>query len=181
MAVLPLPTAPHHCAGPLSQFISKLKERRKRRRGGGSGGGSGDGSGGGSSGGSGGDGDGDSEDDEEEPEGDKSGNYTTRDVPPSTSWAGTTVTTASILYHGGPLMVSGVNVYIIWYGAIAESQKAVIRTFIASLSDTSMASVNGSVYQWYNIARLYYDNGGYHPTEAVTLAVSNSAPRDVAV
>lgn len=58
------------------------------------------------------------------------------------------------------------------YGLIDEWTKATIRTFIASMSDNSMADVTGSVYQWYNLNRLFYDNNGLHPSETVTLGVS---------
>lgn len=54
------------------------------------------------------------EEEDGEPEGDKSNNTAFLAVPPTTSWAGTTVASNTILYHGGSLMVGGVNVYIIW-------------------------------------------------------------------
>src|SRR5215471_17239601 len=70
-----------------------------------------------------------------------------------------------IRYHGGPVMLGGVNVYVIWYGNWAGNTATTI------VSDF-LNSVGGSPY--YNINTTYYDASGSHIQNQVAYKMSFS-------
>src|SRR3954451_18733599 len=54
-----------------------------------------------------------------------------------------------ISYHGGPVMYSGVHVYLIWYGNWAgDTADAILPNLVTGLSGS----------QYYNINTTYYDS-----------------------
>jgi Phosphate-induced protein 1 conserved region len=66
--------------------------------------------------------------------------------------------TNGINYHGGPVMVSGVNVYYIWYGSWTSSSRAIL---------TDLAkSIGGSPY--FNINTTYTNGSGTKVKNVVT-------------
>ena len=66
-----------------------------------------------------------------------------------------------ISYHGGPVLYSGVNVYLIWYGNWSgDTATTILPKLISGLS--------GSPY--YNINTTYYDGLNRHVPNSVTLA-----------
>jgi hypothetical protein len=66
---------------------------------------------------------------------------------------------AGIDYHGGPLMVAGPNVYLIWYGDWSTTSQAIIVDLIDGLGGSP----------WFNIATTYYDASKTHVANQVTL------------
>src|SRR5436190_6423671 len=66
-----------------------------------------------------------------------------------------------INYHGGPVMLGGVNMYYIWYGNWAGNTATTILTDFAN-------SIGGSPY--YNINTTYYDGAGRTVANSVRLA-----------
>jgi hypothetical protein len=69
--------------------------------------------------------------------------------------------TNAITYHGGPVMVSGVNVHYIWYGNWAGNTATSILTDLAS-------SIGGSPY--FNINTPYTNGSGAHVVNSVSYA-----------
>jgi hypothetical protein len=63
-----------------------------------------------------------------------------------------------ILYHGGPIMLGGQDVYLVWYGGWTGDPATGI------LEDLVQA-IGGSRY--YNINTTYFDRAGHHVTNAV--------------
>ncbi len=63
-----------------------------------------------------------------------------------------------ILYHNGPLMTGGANVYFIWYGSWTGSTAPDIVTDLVT-------SIGGSAY--FNINTTYYDATGARPVNSV--------------
>lgn len=70
-------------------------------------------------------------------------------------------TSNGINYHGGPVMLGGVNLYYIWYGNWSGNTATTILTDFAS-------SVGGSPY--FNINTTYYNGSNTHVTNLVTYA-----------
>ncbi|KAA8549129.1 hypothetical protein F0562_000813 [Nyssa sinensis] len=78
-------------------------------------------------------------------------------------------------YHGGPLLTrpSSINIYLIWYGAFYQKDRAPITDFLASFSP-----VNGrlnpltepTVAKWWSTIRLYKDKAGNPVSGTVRLA-----------
>ncbi len=69
--------------------------------------------------------------------------------------------TNGISYHGGPVLTTGVNVYLIWYGNWSgNTANAILPTLVSGLS--------GSPY--YNINNTYYDGTNTKVPNLVTLA-----------
>jgi len=74
-----------------------------------------------------------------------------------------------ISYHNGPVMVSGITVYPIWYGNISASTKSVISGFLAN--------VGGSPY--FNINTTYYNASNQKvQNTATSLKLSTSSYSD---
>jgi hypothetical protein len=69
--------------------------------------------------------------------------------------------TNGIGYHGGPVMVTGANVYLIWYGNWSGNSATTILTDWAN-------GIGGSPY--FNINTTYYNNANTHVVNAVTYA-----------
>jgi hypothetical protein len=64
-----------------------------------------------------------------------------------------------ISYHGGPLILNGVNAYVIWYGNWSgNSATTIITSFLHALG--------GSAY--FNINTTYYNGSGTHVRNSVT-------------
>jgi len=68
-------------------------------------------------------------------------------------------TGSGISYHGGPVMVSGVNVYVIWYGNWSGNTATTILTDF-------LQSEGGSPY--YNINTTYFDASGTHVKNVIS-------------
>jgi hypothetical protein len=73
--------------------------------------------------------------------------------------------TNGIAYHGGPVMLGGVNVYYIWYGNWSGNSATTILTDFAR-------SIGGSPY--YNINTTYYDGSNTHISNSVRYAGSTT-------
>ncbi|MGE5615374.1 MAG: hypothetical protein ACM3X5_00520, partial [Bacillota bacterium] len=71
-----------------------------------------------------------------------------------------------ILYHGGPVILNGTNVYYIWYGNWSSTAQAI-------LTDLGH-NIGGSPY--FNINTTYYNGSNVHVTNKVTFvqAVSDN-------
>jgi hypothetical protein len=67
-----------------------------------------------------------------------------------------------ISYRGGPVMTSGQNAYVIWYGDWASGTRPAKKTIIKDF----LSSLGGSDY--YKINTGYYDGGGNRVTGAIT-------------
>lgn len=63
-----------------------------------------------------------------------------------------------ISYHGGPVMLGTVNVYLIWYGNWSGNSAVTILTALAQ-------SIGGSPY--YNINTTYYNGASQHVSNAI--------------
>ncbi|KAK4480598.1 hypothetical protein RD792_013676 [Penstemon davidsonii] len=61
-------------------------------------------------------------------------------------------------YHMGPVLTANITVYPIWYGRWQNSQKRIIREFIASIS--AAASPPPSVAGWWKTVQQYTDQTG---------------------
>jgi hypothetical protein len=68
-----------------------------------------------------------------------------------------------ISYHGGPVLVSGVNVYYIWYGNWSGNTADTILTNLAQ-------HIGGSPY--FNINTTYYNASNVHVQNSVTYVTS---------
>ena len=76
-------------------------------------------------------------------------------------------TPKGINFYGGPVMSSGVNVYLVWYGAWnSAAQKSIVQNFVRSLSPSSAGSVSG----WWAINSRYYNAQGAYISSNVNLA-----------
>uniref|UniRef100_A0A7I4ELU0 Uncharacterized protein n=2 Tax=Physcomitrium patens TaxID=3218 RepID=A0A7I4ELU0_PHYPA len=72
-------------------------------------------------------------------------------------------------YHMGPVLTSAIHVYIIWYGRWKNSQKSIIRDFLASVS--APAPVTGpSVQQWWSTVQTYTDQTGANISASIMVA-----------
>jgi hypothetical protein len=54
----------------------------------------------------------------------------------------------NITYYGGPIMHTGADVYVIYYGSWTSTQQGIINGFLSTLGGTSL----------FNINTTYYDN-----------------------
>ncbi|KAG6470914.1 protein PHOSPHATE-INDUCED 1-like [Zingiber officinale] len=74
-------------------------------------------------------------------------------------------------YHNGAVLHGYIPVSIMWYGAFAPSQKAIITDFLHSLSPTSQTLVAPSVPQWWNtIDQLYLCKAGNREKTSIVVA-----------
>jgi hypothetical protein len=48
--------------------------------------------------------------------------------------------TPVILYHGGPVMISGKSLYVIYYGAFATTQHSILDTFLQISADPALST-----------------------------------------
>jgi len=72
---------------------------------------------------------------------------------------------SGISYHGGPLILNGVNAYVIWYGNWSGNSATTIIT-------SFLHSIGGSPY--FNINTTYYNGSGTHVLNAVTYGGSTT-------
>lgn len=78
-------------------------------------------------------------------------------------------TPMGISHRGGPIMSSGVNVYIVWYGSWVPAAKNIVTNFISSLGPQN-ADVSQSVRKWWKINGLYYDKSGRFPSQRISVS-----------
>ncbi|XP_022878066.1 protein EXORDIUM-like 5 [Olea europaea var. sylvestris] len=74
----------------------------------------------------------------------------------------------NLRYHMGPVLSSPINIYLIWYGKWAASQKTLIKDFLFSISATNQSSP--SVAEWWQTVSLYTDQTGANISRSVLLA-----------
>ncbi|CAK7333673.1 unnamed protein product [Dovyalis caffra] len=67
------------------------------------------------------------------------------------------IDTASITYHGGPLLTGNLNLTLIWYGQFGRVHKNVIRTFVESLHYNAGANLQPQVSSWWNVIESYQE------------------------
>ncbi|OVA03287.1 Phosphate-induced protein 1 [Macleaya cordata] len=95
-------------------------------------------------------------------------------LPPSTLSASKKYEGSSDLvnlrYHMGPVLSSPINIYIIWYGKWAPSQKLLIKDFLLSISANHRAASSPSVSEWWRTATLYTDQTGSNVSRTVLIA-----------
>ncbi len=72
---------------------------------------------------------------------------------------------SSMVYHGGPVMAGGPNVYYIWYGNWSGNTATTVLTDLAK-------SIGGSPY--FNINTTYYNASGTHVSNSVHYAGSTT-------
>lgn len=80
-------------------------------------------------------------------------------VRPAPKGSAAPYTPKGISHHGGPVIDSGTNIYVVWYGNWASSSQDIIRNFLYSLepdNDDGEDTVRG----WWNIHSLYYNTDG---------------------
>ena len=75
--------------------------------------------------------------------------------------AGGGASSTAISYHGGPVLVNGVNAYYIWYGNWSGNTATTILKVLAQY-------IGGSPY--FNINTTYYNGSGVHALNLVRLA-----------
>ena len=86
---------------------------------------------------------------------------TTEGLPePAQARVGGRPSNNGISYRGGPVMTSGQNAYIIWYGNWAPTKQTIIQDFLGHLG--------GSPY--FNINTSYYDSASNRVKNSITLA-----------
>ena len=78
-------------------------------------------------------------------------------------------TPLNLAYHGGLVMTSGVNLYVIYYGTWYTSTTDVVESFLQSLGESSNATSEPNLKQWWSVLSQYYDSGGNTVTSNVTL------------
>jgi hypothetical protein len=59
--------------------------------------------------------------------------------------------TPVILYHGGPVMISGKSLYVIYYGAFTAAQHSILDTFLQNLGGSGAFNVNSEYYDAQNM------------------------------
>ncbi|CAI9756437.1 unnamed protein product [Fraxinus pennsylvanica] len=77
----------------------------------------------------------------------------------------------NLRYHMGPVLSSPINIYLIWYGKWAASQKMLIKDFLLSISNFNPSSP--SVAEWWRTVSLYTDQTGANISRSVLLAGSH--------
>lgn len=65
--------------------------------------------------------------------------------------------TNGIYYHGGPVLLSTVNLYYIFYGNLSTTQKSILTTFAGNLGPSP----------YWNINSTYYNRAGAHISNAL--------------
>lgn len=77
----------------------------------------------------------------------------------------------NLRYHMGPVLTSSpINLYLIWYGLWAPSQKLLIKDFLLSLSPSTPATPSPSVSDWWRTLSLYTDQTGANVSRTVLVA-----------
>ncbi|PYX09382.1 MAG: hypothetical protein DMG88_06975 [Acidobacteria bacterium] len=59
--------------------------------------------------------------------------------------------TPVILYHGGPVMISGKSLYVIYYGSFTVTQHSILDTFLQNLGGSGAFNVNSEYYDAQNM------------------------------
>lgn len=67
---------------------------------------------------------------------------------------------ASLTFHGGPLLTGNLNLSLVWYGRFGRVQKNVIRTFIKSLNYNAGAYLQPQVSSWWKVVEGYQEAAG---------------------
>ncbi|KAF6154338.1 hypothetical protein GIB67_026794 [Kingdonia uniflora] len=73
-------------------------------------------------------------------------------------------------YHMGPVLSSPINIYLVWYGKWAQSQKQLIKDFILSISTVDKTSGSPMVSDWWRTVSLYTDQTGGNISRKVGIA-----------
>ncbi|XP_010266210.1 PREDICTED: protein EXORDIUM-like 5 [Nelumbo nucifera] len=76
----------------------------------------------------------------------------------------------NLRYHMGPVLSSPINIYLIWYGKWAPSQKLLIKDFLLSISANHRAAPSPSVSGWWSTVSLYTDQTGANISRSVLVA-----------
>lgn len=76
----------------------------------------------------------------------------------------------NLRYHMGPVLSSPINIYLIWYGKWAASQKLLIKDFLLSISANHRAAPSPSVADWWRTVSLYTDQTGANVSKTVLVA-----------
>ncbi|KAJ3017385.1 UNVERIFIED_CONTAM: hypothetical protein HDU68_011730 [Siphonaria sp. JEL0065] len=87
-------------------------------------------------------------------------------IVPTTTLGGPSVSLPTVAIPGnivnnpGPIMVNGVNLYLVWYGDHTNQTKKTIRNFVSGLGSS----------KWWTLTKAYTDNGGKRPTNSIRIA-----------
>jgi len=73
-----------------------------------------------------------------------------------------------IEYHGGPILLGSVPVYIIYYGAIPSGTQSIVNDFFSNLGGSGQ----------YNVNTTYYDGDGNRIMNALTFSPTTSVYND---
>ncbi len=78
-------------------------------------------------------------------------------------------TPLNLVYHNGSVMTEGVNLYVIYYGTWPTTTTSVVESFLQSLGESSTATSEPNLKQWWSVLSQYYDLDGNTVTSNVTL------------
>jgi hypothetical protein len=76
--------------------------------------------------------------------------------------------TPTILYHGGPILLGAVPVYIIYYGTISSTTTGIVNDFFTSIGGSPQ----------YNVNTTYFDAQNNHITNAISFSPASSIYND---
>ncbi|KAJ3679920.1 hypothetical protein LUZ60_016198 [Juncus effusus] len=92
--------------------------------------------------------------------------YTADDLGVSKKFEGSSEF-VKLRYHMGPVLTENITVHPIWYGNWTPAQKRILRSFLHSISDSSVKGP--SVATWWRTVRLYTDQTGSNISSTVVL------------
>jgi hypothetical protein len=84
------------------------------------------------------------------------------------SQAGGGASSTPISYHGGQVLVNGVNAYYIWYGNWSGNTAKSFSNGSPGILPVLTSSIGGSAY--FNVNTTYYNGSGVHVLNSVSLA-----------
>lgn len=71
-----------------------------------------------------------------------------------------TINPSNLTYHNGPVLTSGVNIYVDFYGAWNSTTVNTVETFLRSLGDQCTASKSPNLKEWWSTLAQYKDAAG---------------------